>query len=84
MFKDGSYTISKNSPISGTLTWVIKAEDIVEMHGDIEKHTTRISDGTRGKIYTFSKSKGLRGLKETDNIHRIMINILFLYGNEMK
>jgi len=80
MFKDGSYVISKNHPTSGTFTWVIKTEDIVEMHGDIEKHATSISP----RAYTFSKSTGLRGLKETDNIRRIMINILFLYGNEIK
>lgn len=80
IFLDGSYVITTKYR-SGSLTWTIENEDIVEKSGDIEKYATRKSNAT----YMFATyGKIIRGLKDADNIHNIMIDVLFKHENQLR
>lgn len=77
IFKDGSYIIASKI-LRGSLTWTIKKEDIIESSEDINNAANRYDSYTK----TFSTHNTIRGIKETNNIYRVMISFLFLYYDD--
>jgi len=80
IFKDGSYIIASKM-LRGSLTWLIKNEDIIESSENINKFATNNSSKTK----SFSVHNTIRGIKEADdinNIYRVMITFLFLYSED--
>jgi len=79
IYPDGSYIITSKYK-TGSITWTINIEDVIEKSRYVEKYVSRQNNA----MYIFPTYRCIRGAVSSDLIYHKMFDILFKYGKQLR